>query len=508
MIRLYKSQLELWDTILPEELRRLPEHLAFVDALLDDERFMEPFMKKITTTKGRPTIPMERYLRIMYLKFNYGMGYETLVKELSDSLQWRRFCRIGISERVPHSTTLIKLTRRMGADVMKELNNALTTKACEAKLIRGRKLQTDTTVVEADIHYPTDAGLLADGVRALSRTIEKVKELGHGLTEGFRRSTRKMKSCLRAIGSLVKSRTGQMKEQVEKVTAEALQTAERVVKEAKMVGQRIARFAKRTAGELSLQAVVLSEKLADVLQVTGKIIGQTHQRLAGITAIPDRLVSIFDRDARPLRRGLKSKPVEFGYKVQFDEIEGGFISSYETYKGNPGDVTLLLSAVERHSAQFGRVPEAVATDRGFYSPSNERALLEKGVKKVALPARGKKSDTRKKHEKQSCFKRLQRWRAGGEATISRLKRRYCQRRSLYRGYSGASTWVGFGVLANNIARFKMLHDAKNRNAVIPGDGGQCCPCHGGTGASNASRGPKAGCTMHDMGGITAMAGVN
>lgn len=147
---------------------------------------MEPFIKKFTSDLGRPTIPIERYLRLMYLKFYYKWGYEVLVREVSDSIMLRHFSRIPLLQKVPHSTTLCKLTRRAGAAAVKELKEVLRDKARAQKLIRGRKMQTDTTVIEADIHYPTDAGLLADGVRIITRTVNKVKKPSGRLAEGFR----------------------------------------------------------------------------------------------------------------------------------------------------------------------------------------------------------------------------------------------------------------------------------------------------------------------------------
>ncbi|MBC7348174.1 MAG: transposase, partial [Clostridia bacterium] len=172
MLTLYNDrQLCFAEASLPKELFGLSEELAKVDALLDDPRFMEPFLERFNTKVGRPTVPVEIYLRLMYLKHRYGLGYETLVKEVSDSIMWRRFCRIPLSQKVPHATTLIKLTKRYSPKVVEELNRVLVAKAREKKVVRGKKLKVDTTVVAADIHYPTDAGLLADGVRVITRVV-------------------------------------------------------------------------------------------------------------------------------------------------------------------------------------------------------------------------------------------------------------------------------------------------------------------------------------------------
>jgi IS5 family transposase len=112
----------LWEAVLPAELRELPPELGKIDAILDEDRFLAPFRARLTATIGRPTIPIETYLRLMYLKHRYGLGYETLCKEVSDSFTWRRFCRIALDGRVPDPSTLMKLTKRLGPELLEELN--------------------------------------------------------------------------------------------------------------------------------------------------------------------------------------------------------------------------------------------------------------------------------------------------------------------------------------------------------------------------------------------------
>src|SRR5438876_6485985 len=148
----------LWESVLPAELRELPAELGKVDAVLDDDRFLAPFRSRLTASIGRPTIPIETYLRLMYLRHRYGLGYETLCREVSDSFTWRRFCRIALDGRVPDPTTLMKLTKRLGPAVLEELNAELLALAVERRVLRSRRRRVDTTVVEADLRSPTDSG--------------------------------------------------------------------------------------------------------------------------------------------------------------------------------------------------------------------------------------------------------------------------------------------------------------------------------------------------------------
>ncbi|CKQ57529.1 transposase [Mycobacterium tuberculosis] len=180
VFRTVGDQASLWESVLPEELRRLPEELARVDALLDDSAFFCPFVPFFDPRMGRPSIPMETYLRLMFLKFRYRLGYESLCRGGTDSITWRRFCRIPLEGSVPHPTTLMKLTTRCGEDAVAGLNEALLAKAASEKLLRTNKVRADTTVVEGDVGYPTDTGLLAKAVGSMARTVARIKAADAG----------------------------------------------------------------------------------------------------------------------------------------------------------------------------------------------------------------------------------------------------------------------------------------------------------------------------------------
>jgi len=178
MLRERTLQPDLWDLILPEGARRMSPELEAVDGLLDDDVFMVPFRIEFPSKRGRPTIPMEAYLRLMYLKFRYKMGYEALVAEVSNSISWRLFCRIGLSAEVPDASTLSKLTKGKAKAAVATLNDALLAKLHEQGKVKGRRVRTDTTVLPANIVYPTDIGLLADGLRVIGRNLAKLRGLG------------------------------------------------------------------------------------------------------------------------------------------------------------------------------------------------------------------------------------------------------------------------------------------------------------------------------------------
>jgi IS5 family transposase len=435
----------LWETVLPPELFQMNEELTQVDKLLDDERFFAPFRERFGTRMGRPTIAVATYLRLMYLKHRYGLGYEVLVKEVSDSLAWRRFCHLALDDRVPDSTTLIKLTHKYGADTVRTLNDALVLKLKEGKVIRGKKLRIDTTVVESDIHHPTDTGLLNDGIRVITRVVSKLKKVAPGIGSRFVKHTRKAKKVYLGLMKVMKGRTGKDKAALKDAQNEMV----RITKET-IAGGREVQAELELLQEKSPLVNRLREQLGEWIEAAEKVVRQTKEVMKGNRHLPRRLVSLFDVDARPIKRGKSPADTEFGRKVLLGETDHGIITTYDVLEENPADTTLLKPAVKGHRRLFRKRLKAVAGDRGLYSQANEDWLRDGGVKRVSIPKRGKVGEERRRYQKQPWFKRLQRFRAGIEARISLLKRKFGLKRSRMRGSAGTNTWVGQGIFAHNL----------------------------------------------------------
>jgi IS5 family transposase len=423
----------------------MSEELSQVDRLLEDERFFAPFRERFYTRVGRPTIPIATYLRMMYLKRRYELGYETLVKEVKDSFTWRCFCHLSLEDRVPDDTTLIKLTHKYGEDTVRDLNDALVLKLKERKVIRGRKLRTDTTVVDANIHYPTDTSLLADGIRVITRTVVKLKKVRAEIGGRFVNHTRKVKKTCLALSKVLKDRVSGDNPRLLKAKEDLIKIATGVVASGQEVKDQL-----DTLKEKPPEIKRLGKQLGGWLEITEKIVGQTKKVVAGCLHIPQRVVSIFDPEARPIRRGKAHADTEFGCKVLIGETDHGIITTYQVLKGNPSDTTLLKSGVKGHKRLFRKRLKAVAADRGFYSKENEEWLREGGVKQVSIPVRGRANEERRAEQKRPWFKRLQRFRAGVEAMISLLKRRFGLKRSLMRGVPGTEIWVGQGIFTHNL----------------------------------------------------------
>jgi IS5 family transposase len=381
----------------------------------------------------------------MYLKHRYQLGYEVLVKEVSDSLAWRRFCHLDLGDRVPDSTTLIKLTHKYGEETIKAVNEALVLKLKEGKVIRGRKLRIDTTVVESDIHHPTDTGLLNDSIRVITRVVGNLKKAVPGIGSRFVKHTRKAKKVYLGLMKVMKGRTGQddttlkkARDELVKITEETIAGGRAVQAELELLREKLP-LVNRLRGQLG-----------EWIETAEKVVRQTQEVIKVNRRLPRRLVSLFDVDARPIKRGKSQTDTEFGRKVLFGETDHGIITTYDVLEENPSDTALLKPVVKGHKRLFRKRLKAVAADRGFYSQANEDWMKDSGVKQVSIPKRGKIGEERRNYQKQSWFKRLQRFRAGIEAMISLLKRKFGLKRSRMRGSPGVNIWVGQGIFTHNL----------------------------------------------------------
>lgn len=461
MLRTRNDQPTLWESILPPQVLRLPEELARVDALLDDERFFAPFRQYFDLTFGRPSIPVETYLRLMFLKFRYRLGYESLCAEVADSIGWRLFTRIGIDGRVPHPTTLMKITTRCGSEVIEQLNEALLAKAVEGKLLRVGKVRADTTVVSANVERPTDSGLLTAAIDKLSRLVTRIKAAGAAPRTRWRDRTRAARRRARQINSKLRLRQAETREQAQaavlRVTGELADLAARAARDAAPVLRNARRALARASGRQAGQLRRAVNELATTVRHTAVVVAQTRSRLSGV--MPDsatRLVSLHDPDARPIRRGRLGHPTEFGYKAQVVDNDDGVIVDHTVHPGNPPDAPQLAPAIERITHRAGKPPRAVTADRGYGEARVEADLHALGVRTVVIPRKGQPGPARRAVEHRPSFRQLVKWRTGCEGRIAHLKRRSGWDRTMLDGLTGARIWCGHGVFTHNLTKISTL----------------------------------------------------
>ena len=462
MLRLAGAQAEcLFDEVLPAEVRELPEDLAPIDELLSDPELLRPIAEhwwreaerdgRSACAHGRPTIAMATYVRLMVVKQRTGWGYETLVREVSDSLHLRRFCLIPLHGRVPDESTLRKLTRRLGPGTVAELTRAVIAKARRERRFRARAARIDSTVVEADVRYPSDAALCLQGARALARSGSRLAERVGEQASAVRDRSRAIGRRVRRIARTLARRTGKAKEEVIALNAEAGELLRRSAREASRLAAQARARARGRGAQAKLRAAAALEELAGRAE---RVAEQTAKRLQG-EKITDRIVSLSDPDARPIRKGKLGKPNEFGYVAQICEVTQdtrpgarGFVLPASSAPGNPSENTLLPETVSELKALELR-PREVALDGAFGHRRSAEQLAELKPERIFVSGRSEPGSARTK-------RRLRRYRTGSEGRISHLKRRYGLRRSRLKGHRGQRTWTGWSILAYNLDTFAVL----------------------------------------------------
>jgi len=308
-------------------------------------------------------------------------------------------------------------------------------------------MRVDTTVVETNIHYPTDSGLLNDGARTLTKTMKKIAVKAGGLKKKVRNRMRSVTKRVIAIGHALRHKGVEGEEKRKREYRQLVRLTQQILNDSRRVLEEVGMLPSRRRSEVR----GLCERLQTMSDRVRQVVRQTRARIfAGITQLSGKLVSVFEPHTEIIRKGKAGKPNEFGKLVQVQEAENQIITHYEVYDQRPSDRHLLLPALEAHQRKFGRAPRLIAADAGYYSHANEEGAHALGVKQVSIPNRSTRSQARRQLEKQRWFKRGQKWRTGCEGRISVVKRRHGLERCRYRGADGMKRWVGLGVIADNL----------------------------------------------------------
>lgn len=436
--------------------------LAQIDELLDDEELYQLIRNDLakrfplTEVTGRKSTPVEVILRMLTIKQLYGLSYEQTEYQVRDSLVLRQFCRVYFND-VPDDTTLIRWANLIEAETLAAFNRRVTQIATKLKVTRGRKLRTDGTMVETNIHAPTDSHLLEDCVRVIGRTLQRAKEVISEQTEladeVFRnriRSARKTARQIRRMIARQKEAGKQAYRKLVKITQQSVSQAKQVLEALEENNQQLVQRLKDT--------------LETFIPRVEQVIGQTIRRVFQDEKVPadEKLVSIFEPHTAIIRRGKAGKPVEYGRKIWLDEVDGGIITRWDVLDGNASDKLQWVPSLDAHQQIFGKPPTQASADRGVFSTDNETEAKNRGIKRVVLPKPGKKSEKRRQHEKQPWFRRARKWHNGVEGRISVLKRCYNLDRCLNHGQDGFQRWIGWGVIAHNLNKVGSTIVARSR----------------------------------------------
>jgi IS5 family transposase len=440
---------------------RLEPLLEAISGFLDDqrdviERVRQDLVRGLKQPdSGRHGLTATQVLRSLVLMRLKNWDYRELRERIADGLTLRQFTDFYCAPVPKHDAFqrgFVRLTPR----TLKAVNDLVVQAAVELGLEDGAKLRVDTTVVQTDIHHPTDNTLLWDVVRVVTRLVRRLaKALGLQRIKGFCDRTR---SARRRMYEIQRMTTRQRHEQQTRTYRVLIDLAEEVVGNARAgLDKTRAMRGKDMFADMPIEE--LHRQIGHFCRLGDRVIDQARRRVLcdEQVATDEKIYSIFEPHTDLIKRGKVRAPVEFGHKVFLAESAQGLITQYEVLKGNPPDEMHVASSLQRHRQAFGQAPQLYGSDRGFFSEQNLASCKRAGVKVVCIPQRGgKKTGQREAYEKSVVFKTGQRFRAGIEGRISVLFRGRGMKRCLAEGHDRFELWVGAAVLANNLMRIAAM----------------------------------------------------
>ena len=456
--------------LVPKLMTEFEPELRVLDRLLEDDAILHQVKADLarrcphSLTRGRHSTPVEAILRLLVVKRLYQWSYEETEHFVGDSLVLRQFCRLYL-QPVPDDTTLIRWAKLIGPTTLQQINERVVELATQLKVTRGRKLRVDSTVVETNIHYPTDSALVGDGVRIISRLLHKAKTvLGTGTDLGksvFRSRTRSVRRIAQQLHRIARRKGEEAAEDLKQAYSKLLDIAQASRRQA-------ARVREALQEQVTKQAKRVREQLDHFLPLVDQAIEQAARQVLHGERVParEKLLSLHEPHTQVIKRHKAGKPTEFGRKLWLGEVEGGIISEFRLLEDGGGlDHPELPASLEAHQQHFGRPPNLLAGDRGVFSPENEELAHKLKIKQIVLPKTGRVSKERKAHESQSWFRRGFRFRAGIEGRIRVLKRDFGLDRCLDHGEDGMERWVGWGIVTANLAKIAETQAARSVKAA-------------------------------------------
>jgi IS5 family transposase len=381
----------------------------------------------------------EQVLRVAILKQMTGSSYAKLEFHLADSATYRTFVRLGYGSKLPKKSTLQKNVKRVRPETLEKVNQQVVLKAQGLGIEKGVKMRTDCTVVESNIHHPTDSSLLWDSVRVLTRTLGKAKEdFAVQFTNHSRRAKRRSLNISNAKS--FQQRKPLYRDLI-KVTEKTLKQAERVAEELQHIEP-----------DSLMQAARLSSLIAELEEYTGlanQVVSQAERRVLRGESVPasEKIVSIFEPHTDIIIKAYRE--TEYGHKICLSTGPSGLVTDLVVEEGNPADANLAVRMVERAKSLFGKAPRQVSFDGGFATRANLGAIKALGVQDAAFNKRCGLEITDMAKSK-SVYRALSAFRSGIEGSISFLKRSFGLARCMWRGFASFKAYAQASALACNL----------------------------------------------------------
>lgn len=440
-----------------------------IDELLDDPALVDLVRQALARRcpqshrTGRKGMAPDRLLRCCALRHIKQWSLRDLEREVRCSLLYRHFTRYD-QESIPDFSTLSRNFALLDPETTRQIHLRLVARARQERVATGQKLRTDTTVVETNVHHPTDSNLLGDGIRVLTRSLKRIADECQTSAATVVDHGRAAKRRILEIHRAARSFTDASKARFQDSYGKLVSITAAVVRQAEKAAEDLASGKLAVTGSV---AKILGDEsaLRHFVPLVKSVIAQTKARIfGGDTHVAGKVLSLFEVHTQVIRKGKAHKPTEFGRLVRIDEVENGIVSNYDVAQGNPSDEEQFIPAVSQHRAIFGRPPKMATADRGYSSARNVREATAQGVGRVVLPARGRLSRVRARLQKQRWFRRALRWRGGIESRIATLKHRFAMARAGYKGEQGFNRSVGWSVISNNLVSIARVVTRRRRKA--------------------------------------------
>lgn len=414
---------------------------------------------------GAPALPANVTVCLAVVRRLLNWSYRGVMQEVNVSAGWRWVCGLYL-EAMPNFRTIQEREAKLTPQTLQLIHTVVVQLGQQLGVTTARKLRVDGSVTETNIHYPTDSSLLDDSARVLSRLVRQARALvrpGSPADKAwFRDRHRQAHRLARDISRRVRAKGKTPGKASPKLYGQLLTVVDKLV-------TQVAQIQPRLASQKTLATAALNEQFDHYLPLVRQVLHQTRQRVLAGVAVPaaDKVVSLFEPHTAIICRGkAKPKETEFGRKLWYGEVDGGLISEYRILAGNPDEAPGLLPSLQHHRQLFGKLPAQVSGDRGIHSAQNEQAARALGVRRVSLPQPGHKTKRRQRHEQQPWFRAAQRFRNGIEGRISQLRRARRLDRCLNHGEAGLERWIGWGVIANNLATIAGFLIKRRRSVAI------------------------------------------